>query len=342
MLTARQSSVLRAVVTSYVGEGAPVGSRTLSHLLPVSLSSASIRTTLGELAEIGLIEKPHASAGRVPTVQGLRRFVDELMPPSDVADWERRDIDFELVDVEGEGVMQVASGLLSRHSRQLGFVVTAPLERAVLRHLSFVRLARGRVLVVLLSQTGHAYQCVIEDERGFDQSELDRAAALLNERAAGRTLAEVRERLGREAKILRREAGRLLRGALELGALALAGAEGQAGDLVIETRVQLLQQPEFSDPQRLRELFEAIETKERLLELLDRTLDQDGVSVSFGAELGDPGLRRCALVAAPYGGSGGERSQGVLGVIGSTRMDYRRVIPLVEYLAGLITSKLAS
>jgi heat-inducible transcriptional repressor len=334
--------VLRAVVTSYVGEGAPIGSRTLSHLLPVPLSSASIRTTLGELAEIGLIEKPHASAGRVPTEQGLRRFVDELLPPSDVADWERRDIHFELEEAEGEGVMHVASGLLSRHSHQLGFVVAAPLARAVLRHLSFVRLTRGRVLVVLVAQTGRAYQCVIEDEHGFDQADLDRAAALLNERVAGLTLPDVRERLAHEAKALRREANRLLLAALDLGSRALEGAEGRAGDVVIETRVQLLEQPEFSDPRRLRELFEALETREGLLELLDRMLDHDGVSVAFGAELADPGLRRCALVAAPWGAAAGERSQGVLGVIGPTRMDYRRVIPLVEYLAGLITSKLAS
>jgi heat-inducible transcriptional repressor len=165
---------------------------------------------------------------------------------------------------------------------------------------------------------------------------------LLNERVAGRTLPEVRDRLAREAQALRREANQLLARVFELGARALAAADGQAGDIVIETRLALLDQPEFSDPRRVRDFFEAIETKERLLEVLDRMLAPEGVSVAFGEEFEDPALRRCALVATPYGEGAGDAPLGVLGVIGPSRMDFSRVIALVDYFSKLITGKLRS
>jgi heat-inducible transcriptional repressor len=341
-ITERQAAVLRAVVASYVGEAAPVGSKTLSYLLPLTLSSASIRNVLAELAELGLVEKPHASAGRVPTERGLRLFVDELVAPVSLAPSERREIAYRVEGVEEESLVHVASELLSRHTRQLGFVVAPRIDRLVLRHVSLVRLSSERLLVVLIAQTGSAYRLVIEDEHGFGQAELDRVAALLNERVAGRTLPEVREQLAREARELRHEANQLRAQALEIGTRALAAADGQAGDLVIEMRLALLDQPEFSDPRRVRDFFEAIETKERLLEMLDQVLASEGVSVAFGDELEDPALRHCALVATPYGEGAGDAPLGVLGVIGPSRMDFSRVIALVDYFSQLVTGKLRS
>jgi heat-inducible transcriptional repressor len=339
-LTGRQAAVLRAVVGSYVGEGGPIGSETISHLLPIPLSSASIRNTLAELASLGLVDKPHRSSGRVPTESGLRVFVDELLAPADLPSSELRDIAYRLEGAVGDGVVSVASALLSRHTHQLGFVIGPRLDRLLLRHVSLVRLSAERLLVVLVAETGTAHRRVVLDDPVLDQRALDRIAALLNERVAGRCLAEVRTRLEREARALRREADRLLAKALEIGRRALCSAEGQAGDLVIETRLALLDQPEFSDPRRVRDLFEAIETKERLLEVVDQVLEPEGVSVAIGEELDDPGLRRCALVASPYGSDGGEAPLGVLGVIGPSRMDFARVIPLVEYLSELVTGKL--
>jgi heat-inducible transcriptional repressor len=339
-LSERQASVLRAVVTGFVGGGEPIGSRTLSHLLPLAISSASIRNVLAELTELGLVEKPHASAGRVPTERGLRLFVDELLAPVDLAASERRDIAYRVEEAEGEGVVHLASELLSRHTRQLGFVVAPRLDRVVLRYLSLVRLSSERLLVVLISRTGTAFRRVVEDGRGLGQADLDRIAALLNERVAGRTLRQVRDRLAREASTLRRQANVLLLRALELGMRAVAAPEGPIGDLVIETRLALLDQPEFSDPRRLRDLFAAIETKERLIEVIEEMLAPQGVSVAFGEEIEEPALRRCALVAAPYGGRAGDAPLGVLGVIGPSRMDYSRVISLVDYLSHLITGKL--
>jgi heat-inducible transcriptional repressor len=339
-LTARQARVLRAMVMAYVGEASPIGSGTLSHLLPMSISSASIRAVMAELTELGLVEQPHPSAGRVPTERGLRFFVDELLDPATLAAHERRTIAYSVDEAEVDTVVHVASQLLSERTHQLGFVVAPRIDRVVLQHVSLVRLTTERVLVVLVSQAGAAYRRVIDEPGAADQAELDRISAMLNERVIGRTLREVREVLASEASELRRRADRLLARAIDFGSRVLAAEDGEAVDLVIETRLALLDQPEFRDPLRVRDLFAAVETKERLLEVLDCMLEAQGVSVAFGDEVDEPALHRCALVASRYGGA--DAPLGVLGVIGPSRMDYSRVIPLVDYFSRVMTEKLTA
>jgi heat-inducible transcriptional repressor len=332
--------VLRAVVAGYVGEAAPIGSKTLAQLLPMNLSAASVRSVLGELAELGLVEKPHASAGRVPTGLGLRLFVDVLLPHADLALFEQRDIAWRLDDVDAGDVVHVTSALLSRHTRQLGFVVTPRLDRIVLRHVGLVRLSSDRLLLILVSRAGSAYRRVVETSEPLAQAELDKITALLSERVDGRTLPEVREALAREAEALRHQANRLLELAVSVGRRALAEDDDAAVDLVIETRLALLDQPEFRDPRRVRDLFEAVETKALLLGVLDQMLEQEGVRVAFGDELEEPSLRHCALVAARYGGRDGVL--GTLGVIGPSRMDYPRVVALVDFLSRAIGERLSA
>ncbi len=341
-LSARQGAVLRAIVQAYVGEAAPIGSQTLAHLLPIPISPASVRATLGELAEMGLVEKPHTSSGRIPSERGLRLFVDRLLDPtrldaSNVASYEMRNIAHSVDEAAPDSVVHVASQLLSECTRQLGFVVAPRLDRIVLRRISLVRLSSERVLVVLVANSGGVHRRVIEGGGDWEQRELDRSAELLSQRAAGRSLIEVRAALIEEATRLRDHASELLARAIELGRRAVAVGD-DAVDLVIETRLALLDQPEFRDPQRIRDLFGALETKERLLDVLDRMLDTSGVSVVFGDEIDEPGLRRCALVASRYGGA--DAPLGTLGVIGPVRMDYGRVIPLVDYLSQAITGRL--
>jgi heat-inducible transcriptional repressor len=336
-LSDRQAAVLRAVVTGYVADAAPVGSRTIAHLLLEPLSPASVRNTLAELTELGLVEKPHTSAGRVPTERGLRLFVDRLLDPDSLASYEKHAIAVDLEEAGADTVVRVASQLLSAHTRQLGFVVAPRLDRLVLRHLSLVRLSAERLLVVLVSQAGDAHRRVIAADPDLTQRDLDRIAPILSARVAGRTLWEVRDSLAHETRAIRREARRLL---VRVAALGTRLGESDAGHLVIASRLALLDQPEFHDPRRVRELFEALETQERLLDVLDDLLEGRGASVVFGEETGEPGLRRCALVAARYGDSGAPL--GTLGVIGPSRMDYRRVIPLVEYLSEVITRKLGA
>jgi heat-inducible transcriptional repressor len=337
-LSERQILVLRAIVASYVGEAAPVGSRSVSHILPVSLSAASIRNTMAELAELGLVEKPHPSAGRVPTASGLRCFLEHLVP-RDLDEYERRDLAGSVGTLGPEAVIQNASMLLSERTRQLGFVVAPRKAALVLRHVALVRLSTSRVLAVLVSQTGSALRRVLEDEESGDQAELDRLAVALNEYLAGKTLAQVRDALAREVGALRSRAHTVLERAFWLGWRALeAQDESEPGDLVIATRLALLDQPEFQDPSRVKQLFGAIEAKESLLRILHKMIAAQHVTVAFGEELDEPEFCQLALVAAPYGAQGAPL--GVLGVIGPRRMDYPRIVSLVHYLGALVTERL--
>ncbi|HKA15263.1 MAG TPA: heat-inducible transcriptional repressor HrcA [Myxococcota bacterium] len=336
-LTERQCEVLRAAIRAYVGEAAPIGSKHISHLLLKKLSSATIRATLAELAELGLVQQPHASAGRVPTEQGLRTFIDRLLDPRDVAEYDRRAIEYHVENAQSDEVVEVAAQMLSEQTRLLGFAVAPRLERVTLQHVSLVRLGASRVLAVLVSNTGTAYRRVISADVDLDQRELDRAASHLSERAIGRTLGEVRDVLRHEAAVLRLEADRLLRWALELGTRAVAPQDEEV-DIVVATRLAVLDQPEFRDPRRIRDILETLETKERLVGIVEGMLAEGGVQVALGGEMGDPALSHCALVATRYGDE--FAPLGAVGVIGPSRMDYSRVIPLVAFCSRVITDKL--
>jgi len=351
-LTERQATVLRALVAAYVGQAGPVGSKTLTHLMPTRLSAASIRNTLGQLHELGLIDKAHASAGRSPTPLGLQVFVEQLLEVADLGPHQRRLLDRALADVDAAETPRQASHLLSEHTRQLGFVVAPRVERLRLRSLHLVGVSAERVLVVLVTENGAVIQRSIAPGEPLGARELEQIGAILAERVRGRTLEGLRELLERERLALRGEADQLMRRAWTLGLGACAGEPlGSSEDLVIATRLTLLDQPEFSDPERIRGLFAALETNERLLELLRQLAAAEpsgpgargsgvALAVSLGADLAEPALRDCALIAVPYGTSTAQETLGVLGVIGPQRMDYGRVIPLVRYCSELVTRKL--
>jgi heat-inducible transcriptional repressor len=339
-LSERQRTVLRALVAAYIAQAAPVGSATISHLLSSPLSSASIRATVAELRERGLVEQPHKSAGSVPTSQAIEIFVHHLMEEPRLAEYQRRSLSDSFEGLDASGAVRLASTLLSEHARQLGFVVAPRLPSIRLQHVSFVRLSSEQVLVVLVARSGRVHRRTIAHAGVRDQAELDRFAAELNRRIVGLTLAGVRALLREELASLRDRAQDLVQRALALGLRALDLDDPGRPDLMFGTRLALLDQPEFHDPERIRELFAAIETGELLLDLLDRLATAEGVRVALGHEHDVAELRRCALVAAPYGRRG-ETPQGVLGVIGPSRMDYRRVIPLVDYCSAIVSRKLS-
>src|SRR5262245_13037629 len=259
ILTTRQAQVLQALVSAYVGFAAPVGSSTLTGLLSVRLSSATVRNTLGELHELGLLEQPHRSAGRIPTELGLRVFVDQLLAPRELGPFEKRDLEDRL---SGDGVVEAASRLLSERTHQLGFVLAPPLDGVVLRNVSFVRVSSERVLAVLVAEGGRILRRVLEEPGRNDQTQLDRLAATLRERVTGRTLRAVREELLAEAAALRSQADLLLERVLRV---VPDGEAGDAAELVLGTQLALFDQPEFRDPERLRGLLAALEEKERLV-----------------------------------------------------------------------------
>lgn len=325
VLSDRQGQVLQAVVSSWIGGAAPVASETVADILPIRLSPQSVRNTLAELARLGLVEKPHRSAGRVPTELGLRCFVDRLLPRVELGPFEKRDLADSLESGREIGLAQVAARVLSERSHQLGFLRLPRLEGLVLRHVSFVRVSRERVMAVLLSEGGRAFQRILEEPGQGDQAELDRMAAALNERVAGQPLREVREHLAREAATL-------------LARVLSFEAEADDSDLVLGTRLVLLDQPEFQNPERLRAMLRAVEEKERLVTLVDQVVAGTGVRVAFSADLSESSLDHCALVAAAYGRP--DAPLGALGVIGPNRMDYARVVPLVGYMSRLLTEML--
>jgi len=340
-LSERQAAVLRALVSTYVERAAPVASQMLAQRMPTTLSPASIRNTLAELQEAGLVEKAHASAGRVPTPLGLRTFIDHLLEPRDLGADDQRRLDRALDGVDTTETPRLAAQALSDHTRQLGFVVTPRVEQLLLRTLHLVPVSTDRVLAVLVAESGRVVQRIVAHEERISRRELERIGRILAERVAGRTLVGLRRCLEEERDRLRGEADDLLRRAWLLGLGACEGEESEG--LVIATRLALLGQPEFSDPERIRGLFSALETNQRLLDLLrqialaDRGVVRVGLSMSLATELGEPSLRDCALVAVAYGTP---VESGALGVIGPQRMDYGRVIPLVSYCSELVTRKL--
>ena len=343
-LSERQAMVLRALVAAYVGQAGPVASNTLALLMPTQLSSASIRNTLAELHEAGLIDKAHASAGRVPTELGLRFFIDHLLELAELGPHHQRLLDRALEGVDAAETPRQASHLLSEYTRQLGFVVAPRFEHQRLRTLHLVPVSAERVLVVLITENGGVIERIIEEADPTPRRDLERIGNLLAERVAGRTLVGLREMLESERQRLRGEADDLMR---HVWALGLGACETQSDeDLVIATRLALLDQPEFSDPSLIRGLFTALETNQRLLDLLRQIAQADSgetrvaLSMSLGMELGEPSLRDCVLMAVPYGIPAKDGALGVLGVIGPQRMDYGRVIPLVSYCSELVTRKL--
>ncbi len=356
-LSDRQAMVLSALVATYVGQAGPVASTTLARRMPTRLSPASIRNTLGELHALGLIDKAHASAGRVPTAAGLRVFVDLLLEVGDLGPRHRRMLDREFDGVEPEAAPRSASQMLSDHTRQLGFVVAPRVERLCLQTIHLVPVASSRVLAVLVARNGAVIERLIDGLDPISPRELERIQAALAARVEGRTLVGLKRLLEGERDGMRGEADAFLRRVWRLGLSACEGPDRAAADeLVIATRLALLDQPEFANPERIRGLFKALETHERLIGLLHRIADPEvaapgtGLSIVLGDELGEPALRDCALVAVPYGeaevdevpSGGGEagRALGVLGVIGPQRMDYGRILPLVRYCSELVTRKL--
>jgi heat-inducible transcriptional repressor len=346
LLSEREQRVLEAVVNAHIDSREPVGSKTLAQQMP--LSSASIRNVMGALHERGLIEKPHHSAGRVPTPAGLRYYVDTLLKleaPTDEAEAEMR----RLADAGSfDRAMEEAGRVLARLS-QKACLIRAPRPRAVrLRQIELVRLRDDALLVILVTADGSVQNRLVElvPRAGEplvkgplpDAAALERMGRFLSERVAGKTLAEVRPQLEAEIAAARAEASALeaeTRAALALGQAALAEHKGPSA-VVIEGQRHLVGVP---DPARLSQVFQVLEERTRLLELLDRAEEAPGVRIFIGDENPLRELADLSVVTSTYGAE--EEVFGTLGVIGPVHMDYARVVPLVELAARAISQLLS-
>jgi heat-inducible transcriptional repressor len=321
-LDLRSRHLLRTLIARYIRDGEPVGSQTLARHAGLDVSAATIRNILGDLEEIGLLASPHTSAGRIPTAQGYRVFVDSLVQMQPLGEGEVARLRSELpAGVGTQALLGNASELLSAMTHFVGVVSAPRREQFAFRHIDFVPLDGRRVLAILVFADNDVQNRVIEPRRSYDPSELERVANYLNSNFAGRPLADIRATLLRDLRNAQSEMEGLL-----------------AHTVVLAGQTRLMGVQDLSDLDRLRELFETFARKREILQLLERTLQAPGVRIFIGEETGLAPLDGVSVVTAPY--IAGGRVLGVLGVIGPTRMAYERVIPVVQAAADALGSAL--
>lgn len=332
----RARDIFRRVVEAYLETGEPIGSRTLSRG-GIQLSPASIRNTLQDLAQLGLLDSPHSSAGRLPTHAGLRLFVDGLLEVGDVGEAEKREIDARL-SVRGrsfEDALNEASGILSGLAGGAGIVVS-PVREAGVKHVEFVALGPDQALAVMVFDDGQVENRLMRLAPGLTPSALLEASSFLGARLKGRTLTETRSEMRAELDRARRELNETAARLVEDGLAAWGGGEDADRSLIVRGRANLLGDANaLEDLEKVRRLFDDLEQKEQLIGLLDDVRDAQGVRIFIGAETRLFSLSGSALIAAPYM-SGRQKVLGAIGVIGPARLNYARVIPLVDYTARVL------
>jgi heat-inducible transcriptional repressor len=336
-LDARAREVFRHVVEAYLETGEPVGSRTLSKG-GIALSPASIRNTLSDLAELGLLSAPHISAGRMPTHQGLRLFVDGLLEVGDVAQDAKREIEARLTakGMTFDSALREASNLLSGLAGGAGVVMTPSFEAGV-RHVEFVKLAPDQALAVLVFDDGRVENRLMALDLGVTPADLIEASNYLSTRLRGRTLSEAGRDLRAELEAERQQLNEAATGLIARGLAAWAGGEADKRALIVRGQANLLEASALEDLERVRALFEDLEEKEDLINLLDNVRSAQGVRIFIGSESKLFSLSGSAVIAAPYMlGGQSQKVVGAIGVIGPARLNYARIIPLVDYTAKIL------
>ncbi|HYP11011.1 MAG TPA: heat-inducible transcriptional repressor HrcA [Xanthobacteraceae bacterium] len=342
-LNERSREIFRRIVESYLATGEPVGSRNLSRILPMTLSPASVRNVMSDLEQLGLVYAPHTSAGRLPTEIGLRFFVDALMQIGDLNDADRKAIEAQ-VAASGqaksvEGVLTEASGLLSGLSRAAGVVLTAK-SNPRLKHIEFVRLEPERAMVVLVGEDGQVENRILNIPIGLPTSALIEATNFLNTRIRGHTLLEVKAEVERTLKESETQLDQLTQKIVAEGLASWSGGENEERKLIVRGQAHLLEDLKaLADLERVRLLFDDLETRREVIDLLGRAEQAEGVRVFIGSENKLFSLSGSSTIVAPYHNASGQ-IVGVLGVIGPTRLNYARIVPMVDYTAKIVSKLL--
>ena len=338
-LSQRAASLLRTLVDMHIREGQPVGSKALHVESGMSVSPATIRNVMSDLEDRGFLSSPHTSAGRVPTSQGYRLFVDSLLQTSPIDETAIQALKHELNPSRpSSDLIASASNLLTQVTSQAGIITVPRPTASQLRQIEFLPLSDSRVLVILVVNEREVQNRVIELSRPLTEAQLKLAADFINQRYAGNDLAQVKELLVTEMAEARARIDEQMEAALQVAKDAMDVQDSQE-EYVVAGESRLIQQAGANDMGKLRELFDAFERKRDLLELLDRCSRADGVQIFIGEEAGYEVLGDYSVITAPY--AQGTQPVGVLGVIGPTRMAYERVIPLVDITARLLTAALS-
>ena len=338
-ISERAAVLLKLLVERHIRDGQPVGSRTLLEESGLPISAATIRNVMSDLEERGYLHSPHTSAGRVPTAQGYRLFVDTLLQVRPLDEGSVSVLRAELnPDKSSTELIQTASSLLSSITAQAGLVTVPRQDAGQLRQVEFLPLSGDRVLVILVVNEREVQNRIIHTQRVFTEEQLREAASMVNQRFAGRPLAEIQERILREMREARSQIDNYLQAALDLASKAL-DREAAEDEYVMAGESRLLDNATAEEMLKLRELFDVFERKKDLLHLLERCTRAQGIQVFIGEEAGYEVFGDFSVVTAPY--FDGARALGVLGVIGPTRMAYERVIPIVDVTARMLSSALS-
>ncbi len=337
-LSERAQHLLKVLIERYIRDGQPVGSRTLVRDAGLELSPATVRNVMAELEEMGYLRAPHTSAGRIPTARGYRFFVDSLLhvkplhSPEVELLWQQLD-----PDQPTTGLVQSVSSLLSGITQMAGVVMVPRRDTLTLRQVEFLPLADHQVLAILVVNERQVQNRIIHTQRTYTTAELQQASNYLNAQFAGKDIKQVRKGLLRDLRRTCATMNRMMQVVIEMADQAFQ-QEPSMEDYVLAGQTNLMGFAELADMERLRQLFEAFNRKQDILHLFDQCMNAQGVQIFIGEESGFDVLDVCSVVTAPYSVEG--KVLGVLGVIGPTRMAYRRVIPIVDVTAKLLSAAL--
>ena len=338
-LSPRASSLLKTLVEMHIREGQPIASKNLQGESGLSVSPATVRNIMAELEDLGYLASPHTSAGRIPTAQGYRFFVDSLLQVGPVEQGAVSALNAALDPNRSTSeLVQSASNLLAQITYQTGIVTVPKPASSQLRQIEFLPLSGDRVLVILVINEREVQNRIIQMQRPMNEEQPKAAADIINQRYAGADLSQVKTQIVREMAEARSRIDAYLEAALELASAAIDTQE-QSENVMVTGEASLLNQASPEDMQKLRELFDAFERKRDLLELLERCSRADGIQIFIGEEAGFDVFGDFSVITAPY--AQGSQSLGVLGVIGPTRMAYERVIPIVDVTARMLSAALS-
>ena len=349
----RAEILLAALIKEHLVTGEAVGSRVLSDRFSHGFgwSPATIRNVMSDLEEVGFVEQPHTSAGRIPTDKGYRYYVNNMLGEARLSRGDLKAIDslFSSSDIDVEAspdrLMETASHILSALSQNVGIVVSPSLAENRLKHIDFVQLPDKRILVVLVSSSNIIHNKVIRPTDNLTQDELDRTARYLNSEFSGKSLLAIRAEIVELMKEEKALYDQLLRNAVLLCERSLEGEEASGGEVYVDGTSNILTKPDFVDVDRMRDLFRTFEEKSRLIQILNECVTQDthsylgDVHVVIGREHPATSMRNCALITAPYR-VGSNENMGTLGVVGPMRIEYARIMAMVNYMARLIEHRL--
>lgn len=343
-LSERSLHLFKVLVEHFIDDGQPVGSRTLSKDSDLNLSPATIRNVMADLEDLGLLHSPHTSAGRIPTAKGYRLFVDSLLRVNDLQSQEVEKIARGLQSGKDYSeLMKRTSKMLSDVTKLAGVVMMPRTTRSILQHIEFVSLSANRILVILIVNDREIQNRIINTAKNYSSSELQQVSNYLNDLFAGKDLADVRKSIIDEMEKMKNKVNEMMKTAIEVAQHAFSiedDVHDNDENLLFSGQTNLMDVAELCDVDKLKKLFETFNQKRDILHLLEQAINAEGMQIFIGEESGYDVLDNCSVVTSPYEVDG--QILGVLGVIGPTRMQYNRVIPIVDITAKMLGAALNS